>query len=56
VLILTRKAGQSIVLTTKGGERIEVKITKVGLSRCSVAIDAPLHVKIVRSELEDKAA
>lgn len=47
MLILTRKAGESLVLD--GG--IEVKITEVYGDKVRIGIDAPPDVKVYRKEL-----
>lgn len=52
MLILSRKVKQSIDI----GDDIRIVINSINGSRVSVAIDAPDHVRIRRSELETKEA
>lgn len=47
MLILTRKAGESLVLD--GG--IEIKITEVYADKVRIGIEAPANVKVYRKEL-----
>ena len=54
MLVLNRKTGESITVTTANGERIEFKVTKVKGGRVAIAIDAPETTKILRSELKQK--
>jgi carbon storage regulator CsrA len=52
-LVLKRAPGESIVLTTSSGERMEVKIASVDdFSQVRVVIDAPKSVLISRAELD----
>jgi len=55
MLVLGRKKDEKIIITTAGGERIEVVILKNKGSKVSVGIKAPLSVTIQREELEVKA-
>ena len=52
MLILQRKAGESLFI----GENIEVSILSVDSGRVRIAIDAPKHISILRSELKRAAA
>jgi carbon storage regulator CsrA len=51
MLVLTRKARQSIVLTCDDSE-IRLKIIHVGRDRVSLGVEAPLSVKVLRAELQ----
>ena len=51
MLILQRKAGESLFI----GENIEVSILSVDSGRVRIAIDAPKHISILRSELKRAA-
>jgi carbon storage regulator len=51
MLVLSRKVGEKIVI----GNNITLVVNKVAGNRCSVGIDAPSHVRIVRGELADKS-
>ena len=52
MLILQRKAGESLFI----GDNIEVSILSVDSGRVRIAIDAPKHISILRSELKRAAA
>ena len=52
MLILQRKAGDSLLI----GEDIEISILSVDSGRVRIAIDAPKHISILRSELKRAAA
>ena len=52
MLILQRKAGESLLI----GEDIEISILSVDSGRVRIAIDAPKHISILRSELKRAAA
>ncbi len=50
MLVLTRRPGEEIVI----GEDIRLKIVATQGNRIRVAIDAPDHIAIRRSELEPR--
>ena len=52
MLILQRKAGESLLI----GDEIEISILSVDSGRVRIAINAPKHVSILRSELKRAAA
>jgi carbon storage regulator CsrA len=53
MLVLTRKPGQSIVLTTEHGERITVHVIgkRRGRDGLHIGFDAPRSTKVLRREL-----
>lgn len=51
MLVLTRKAGESIVI----GNKIRITIKKIQGKRVRLIIDAPKDVSIKREELIEKA-
>jgi carbon storage regulator CsrA len=51
MLVLTRKTNQSIVLTCDESE-VRLKIIRVGRDKVSLGVEAPLSVKVLRSELQ----
>lgn len=53
MLCLGRKRNESITLDT-GREVIVVHVSQVAGNKAVLAIDAPPHVHIARSELEDR--
>lgn len=61
MLILTRQAGESVIITTDKGEQIVVKITRINTEydrrelanpQAVLGISAPKSFNIVRSELQ----
>jgi carbon storage regulator len=50
MLVLTRKTNQSIVLTCDDSE-VRLKVIRVGRDKVSLGVEAPLNVKVLRSEL-----
>lgn len=53
MLTLTRKEGESIILTTATGERIRVMLSLLTEDyRARISIEAPQSVTIVREELD----
>ena len=51
MLVLTRKTNQSIVLTCDESE-VRLKVIRVGRDKVSLGVEAPLNVKVLRSELQ----
>jgi carbon storage regulator len=51
MLVLTRKLGESLVMTTENGEVIRVTLSYAPGNRVKVAIDAPQSVRVQRAEL-----
>ena len=51
MLVLNRKAGDSIVCETQSGDRITFTVTKTANSTVKVGIDAPNSTNIRRAEL-----
>lgn len=56
MLVITRKRGETITITTQDGQRIEVVLIEMQKSRARIAVKAPGTVKVVRGELEQRAA
>jgi carbon storage regulator CsrA len=53
MLVLSRKPRESIRIET-GRETIVVHVNQIAGSRAVVGVEAPQHVRIVRSEIEDE--
>ena len=53
MLVLSRKDGQRITLTTAGGEKITVCIDRIGNRSARVSIDAPKSVRVLRNEIAE---
>lgn len=54
MLVLSRKEGESIVLTTSTGETVTITLTKYRGVQTIVGIEAPKNVKILRTELQNR--
>lgn len=52
MLVLSRRPGESITI----GDDIVVHVHRIGRGRVSLAIDAPRHVPVVRTEVTDHTA
>jgi len=53
MLILTRRVGETIIIETPAGERIEVAVLGVKGNQVRVGNPAPANVGILREELAD---
>jgi carbon storage regulator len=49
MLVLSRRIGEQLVI----GDQVTVTINRVSGNRVSLGIEAPPHVRVVRSELRD---
>jgi len=54
MLVLSRKRGQRIILTTPDGLTITLTVTAIQGDKARIGIDAPVDVDIRREELEEK--
>ena len=54
MLVLTRKEGESIRITTPDNHIIDVMITKSANGQAKVGIDAPVYYSVLREELVDR--
>ena len=54
MLVLTRRPGESIVITTPAGERIEVTVLGQKGNQVRIGTDAPADFSILREELLDR--
>ena len=58
-LVLSRFAGESIIITTPSGETITIRVSDIKtkhadstcLPKCRIAIDAPRAYRVMRQEL-----
>ena len=55
MLALSRKAGESPVITLEDGRQIRLKVVAIDGKRARIAIDAPDTVRILRGEVVDNA-
>lgn len=52
MLTLTRRLGQSAIIRTPAGEKIEVKITDIEGGKIRLSFIAPRHIEVNREELD----
>jgi carbon storage regulator len=55
MLILTRRPGESVIITTPAGERIEVAVLGVKGNQVRLGTEAPAEVTVLREELVDRS-
>jgi carbon storage regulator CsrA len=56
-LVLARKVNESVTLRNENdGSEIVVTVSKINGNKTSIGFNAPLHVKIARTELMTKGA
>lgn len=51
MLILSRKAGEKIVISLPGGQQMLIAVTALSKSQCKLGFEAPKNVNIVRGEI-----
>lgn len=56
MLVLTRKLGQAITITTPDGSTITVRLVRITSRKARIAIDAATRFKIERTEPEEAEA
>lgn len=56
MLVLTRREGNAVVLTTPGGEKIEVYLVKIKGKQARIGIEAAKNVIVMRKEAADAIA
>ena len=53
MLVVTRRRGESVIITVGGQFVAEVKIVGAGYNKVRLGIEAGQHVRITRKELAD---
>jgi carbon storage regulator len=51
MLVVTRKAGDAIVIDVRGVE-VEIHVVSVGSAKTKIGVDAPKDVVVLRKELQ----
>lgn len=51
MLVLSRRPGESIILTLPSGETIRVTVVKIDRGKMKLSFTAPENVRIMREEL-----
>lgn len=55
MLVLKRKVGEAIIITTESGEKIEIKVSEISDGRVKLGLDAPKSITILRKEVVEEA-
>lgn len=54
MLILKRKLGEAIIITTESGEKIEIKVSEISDGRVKLGLDASKSISILRKEVVEE--
>lgn len=54
MLVLSRKKGETIVLTLPTGEKIEVTVVDIDRGKARLGIVAPKSIPVYREEVQEK--
>lgn len=54
MLVLKRKIGEAILITSKSGEQIEVKVSEISEGRVKLGIDADRSISVLRKEVVEQ--
>ena len=49
MLVLKRKLGEAIIITTQSGETVEIKVSEISEGRVKLGIDAEKSIAVLRS-------
>lgn len=52
MLVLTRRAGETLILTLPAGEQITVSLELIEGHRAKVGVTAPQSIRVIRGELQ----
>ena len=55
MLVLKRKLGEAIIITTKSGETVEIKVSEISEGRVKLGIDAEKSISVLRKEVVEAA-
>lgn len=55
MLVLKRKLGEAILITTQSGEKVEIKVSEISEGRVKLGIDAAKSIAVLRKEVVDAA-
>ena len=51
MLVLKRKLGEAIIITTQSGETVEIKVSEISEGRVKLGIDAEKSISVLRKEV-----
>jgi global regulator protein family len=55
MLVLKRKLGEAIIITTQSGENVEIKVSEISEGRVKLGIDAEKSIAVLRKEVVEAA-
>lgn len=55
MLVLKRKLGEAIIITTQSGETVEIKVSEISEGRVKLGIDAEKSISVLRKEVVEAA-
>ena len=55
MLVLKRKLGEAIIITTQRGETVEIKVSEISEGRVKLGIDADKSIAVLRKEVVEAA-
>ena len=55
MLVLKRKLGEAILITTQSGETVEIKVSEISEGRVKLGIDAEKSIAVLRKEVVEAA-
>ena len=55
MLVLKRKLGEAIIITTQSGETVEIKVSEISEGRVKLGIDAEKSIAVLRKEVVEAA-
>ncbi len=54
MLILNRKEGQSVIITTDAGEEIEISVLEISGKYTKLGFNAPISIGVDRKEVSER--
>ncbi len=53
MLVISRKVGESVIITLESGDKIKIKVTDIERKKAKIGIDAPKEIGVFRSEIQE---
>lgn len=53
MLVISRKVGESVILTLESGDKIKIQVTDIDRNKVRIGIDAPKEIGVFRSEIQE---
>ena len=55
MLVLKRKLGEAIIITTQSGETVEIKVSEISEDKVKLGIDAEKSIAVLRKKVVEAA-